>query len=219
MSKIDAKVVSITKPEVPGLTEPEDFIVYAARISNPTNQLNMLTKTKLLKYLMDHSHWSPFEQVTISLECNVPRDIGRQVLRHHSLRFQEFSQRYAEAQEFITRECRMQDPANRQSSVEILEGPLAEWWYTTQLALIHDTKVLYEEALAKGIAKEVARVILPEGLTMSTMIITGSLRSFIHYCALRMEKGTQKEHRQLASCIYEALVPHFPNILKGTDNA
>lgn len=91
MSKIDAKVVSITKPEVPGLTEPEDFIVYAARISNPTNQLNMLTKTKLLKYLMDHSHWSPFEQVTISLECNVPRDIGRQVLRHHSLRFQELS--------------------------------------------------------------------------------------------------------------------------------
>ena len=218
---ISAKTVAITKPLIEGyeIKDAEDFITYAARVSNPSNQMNMKTKAKLLKYLMDHSHCSPFEQVTISLECVVPRDIGRQVLRHHSLRFQEFSQRYAESTQFEVRECRLQDPKNRQSSIECTEGPTADWWYTTQLAYIHDLKAVYEEALSRGIAKEVARAILPEGLTMSTMIITGNLRSLIHYCTLRMDAGTQKEHRQLAAAIYEALLPHFPHILKAPENA
>lgn len=219
MSLCTAKVVAITQPVIEGISDPEDFIVYAARVSNPANQLNMKTKAKLLRYLMDHSHWSPFEQVSISLECQLPRDIGRQVLRHHSLRFQELSQRYAEVTENCIRECRLQDPVNRQSSVDCLEGPLADWWRLAQMQVRDVATEVYNEALSRGIAKEVARVVLPEGLTMSTMIVTGSLRSFIHYCGLRMDKGTQKEHRELASAIYAELVKYFPNILKGADDA
>lgn len=216
---ISAKIVAITQPQLEGIASPEEFVVYTARVSNPSNQLNMLTKDKLIDYLIRNKHWSPFEQVSVTVELHVPRDIGRQALRHGSFKWQEFSQRYALATEFEPRECRMQDPKNRQSSLPVEDSTVADWWRMVQLAHIHDIEATYKEAIEKGIAKEVARAILPEGLTMSVMYMTGNLRSFIHYCQVRLDPTTQKEHRELASHIFEALRPHFPNIMRGMDYA
>lgn len=197
---MSVKLVSVTKPLVEGITTPLELIAYCARVSNPTNQLNTETSEKLLKYLIKNKHWSPFEMVHLTMEIQTTRDIGRQILRHRSFSFQEFSQRYAEVTDdsFVEREVRLQDTKNRQNSLEIDDEDFKNIWMIHQGDLIARAKVYYEWALANGIAKEQARVVLPEGLTKSTMYMSGSLRSWMHYCQLRSGSETQKEHRLIA---------------------
>jgi thymidylate synthase (FAD) len=187
-----------------------DLIAFCARVSNPSNQMNMDTAEKLTAYLMKHKHWSPFEMANVVVEVESPRDIARQLLRHTSFRFQEFSQRYADVtqleQAFCLRELRMQDNKNRQNSLEADDELLADWWKSEQAMLLHIVKDTYTRALNRGVAKEVARVILPEGLTMSRLYVNGTIRSWIHYLEVRMEEGvTQKEHVILATLIAEQI--------------
>lgn len=191
----------------------ENLIAYMARVSNPNNQDNPETAPKLLKYLMDHKHWSPFEMVNVCMEIETTRDIGRQILRHRSFSFQEFSQRYAEATGYAESEARLQDTKNRQNSLTIQDIVTAEnWWYIQDK--VRDTaSAAYQEALKLGIAKEVARKLLPEGLTMSKMYMNGTLRSWIHYVDIRCDKATQKEHRDIADQCRVILQGLFPNIL------
>jgi len=185
----------------------QDLIAYAARVSNPSNQDNKETADKLLKYLIKHKHWSPFEMASVCLEIETTRDIARQILRHRSFSFQEFSQRYADPTkdlEFVKREARLQDKKNRQNSVEIDDPKLQDEWDTLQDMLIEDARQAYQWAIAKGIAKEQARAVLPEGLTMSRMYMNGTIRSWIHYIELRSANGTQKEHMEVAkACAVE----------------
>lgn len=217
MSKVS--LVGLTQPNVAtGCHTAEELVAYAARVSNPGNQSNNETAPRLLKYLMKHQHWSPFEMVHITLEIQTTRDIARQILRHRSFSFQEFSQRYAVATGFETREARMQDEKNRQNSIEIDErdGDLGrefkETWSMKQNRLLGEVKELYEWAINNGMAKEQARAILPEGLTQSTMYMAGSLRSWIHYCQLRTGPETQKEHRIVAQQCWDVISHHFPSI-------
>lgn len=193
--------------------DAENLIAYMARVSNPNNQDNPETAPKLLKYLMDHKHWSPFEMVNVCMEIETTRDIGRQILRHRSFSFQEFSQRYAEATGYAESEARLQDTKNRQNSLTIQDIVTAEnWWYIQDK--VRDTaSAAYQEALKLGIAKEVARKLLPEGLTMSKMYMNGTLRSWIHYVDIRCDKATQKEHRDIADQCRVILQGLFPNIL------
>ena len=190
-----------------GLETPQDLVAYAARVSNPGNQSNRKTADKLLKYLIKHKHWSPFEMASACLEIETTRDIARQILRHRSFSFQEFSQRYADPTkdlEFVKREARLQDEKNRQNSVEIDDPKLQDEWDTLQDMLIEDARQAYQWAIAKGIAKEQARAVLPEGLTMSRMYMNGTIRSWIHYIELRSANGTQKEHMEVAkACAIE----------------
>jgi|TARA_B100000519_G_scaffold183466_1_gene177137 thymidylate synthase (FAD) len=190
-----------------GLETPQDLVAYAARVSNPSNQSNRETADKLLKYLIKHKHWSPFEMASACLEIETTRDIARQILRHRSFSFQEFSQRYADPTkdlEFVKREARLQDEKNRQNSVEIDDPKLQDEWDTLQDMLIEDARQAYQWAIAKGIAKEQARAVLPEGLTMSRMYMNGTIRSWIHYIELRSANGTQKEHMEVAkACAIE----------------
>ena len=190
-----------------GLETPQDLVAYAARVSNPSNQSNRETADKLLKYLIKHKHWSPFEKASACLEIETTRDIARQILRHRSFSFQEFSQRYADPTkdlEFVKREARLQDEKNRQNSVEIDDPKLQDEWDTLQDMLIEDARQAYQWAIAKGIAKEQARAVLPEGLTMSRMYMNGTIRSWIHYIELRSANGTQKEHMEVAkACAIE----------------
>jgi thymidylate synthase (FAD) len=196
----------------------EQLIVYMARVSNPESQQAGDNPERLLAYLVRHKHWSPFEMVSLAMEINAPRDISRQILRHRSFSFQEFSQRYAEVTEFAERECRLQDLKNRQSSIECREGSLiATWWATAQRDIEQSTRWLYCRAIEQGIAKEVARCILPEGLTMSRLYMHGTLRSWIHYCQVRMEAGTQKEHRQIAEQCWEIVRQEFPAVVAAVD--
>lgn len=203
-----AKLIAVTKPVVEGMEDAKDLIAFCARVSNPSNQMNMDTADKLLNYLKKHKHWSPFEMANAVVELECPRDIARQVLRHRSFSFQEFSQRYADVtqleQAFCIRELRMQDAKNRQNSVVTDNEVLKDWWESEQkmlLAIVQDT---YKRALDRGIAKEVARVVLPEGLTMSRMYVNGTLRSWMHYLEVRMEEGvTQLEHVVLARLVAE----------------
>jgi thymidylate synthase (FAD) len=203
-----AKLIAVTKPVVEGIEDAQELIAYCARVSNPSNQMNMDTADKLLNYLKKHKHWSPFEMANCVVEVESPRDIARQLLRHGSFKFQEFSQRYADVtqleQAFCLRELRMQDVKNRQNSIQADDEVLKDWWESEQkmlLAIVQDT---YRRALDRGIAKEVARVILPEGLTMSRLYVNGTIRSWIHYLEVRMEEGvTQLEHVQLARLIAE----------------
>lgn len=208
------RLIGVTKGELDG----EDIISYCARVSNPKNQENFDTAPKLLKYLMNNSHWSPMEMVSITLEIETTRDIGRQILRHRSFSFQEFSQRYAEKLERFPsddyRECRLQDTKNRQNSIDTNDDMLAANWLAAQIKVENAAKAAYEWALANGIAKEQARVVLPEGLTMSRMYMAGTLRSWIHYCELRRGNGTQKEHRDIAEKCWKILQNEFP-FLKG----
>jgi thymidylate synthase (FAD) len=207
-----------------GLTQPmlgrgpmceanaEEFIAYCARVSNPANQDNPDSE-KLLKYLVKHKHWSPFEMVHIVMEIETTRDIGRQILRHRSFSFQEFSQRYAEVVEMSEpREARLQDSKNRQNSIETDNDELQNSWNLVQNEMLLAAKNYYAWAISKGIAKEVARSVLPEGLTMSRMYMSGSLRSWIHYCELRMANGTQKEHRELATQCWDIITEQFPSL-------
>ena len=190
-----------------GLETPQDLVAYAARVSNPSNQSNRETADKLLKYLIKNKHWSPFEMASACLEIETTRDIARQILRHRSFSFQEFSQRYADPTkdlEFVKREARLQDEKNRQNSVEIDDPKLQDEWDTLQDMLIEDARQAYQWAIAKGIAKEQARAVLPEGLTMSRMYMNGTIRSWIHYIELRSANGTQKEHMEVAkACAIE----------------
>jgi len=207
---MNVRLVGITQPVEPGTAN--DLVAYAARVSNPTNQNNTATAPKLLKYLMEHQHWSPFEMVSLTMEIKTTRDISRQILRHRSFSFQEFSQRYAEATEFEDRECRLQDEKNRQNSIETDNQDTIEWWDTVQRNVIWAANNRYTEALKKGIAKEQARALLPEGLTGTTLYMAGTLRSWIHYCQLRSAHGTQKEHMQIAQECWKIISEHFPDI-------
>ena len=196
----------------------EQLIVYMARVSNPESQQAGNDPERLLAYLVRHRHWSPFEMVSLTMEIETPRDISRQILRHRSFSFQEFSQRYAEVTEFAERECRLQDLKNRQSSIECREGSaIAAWWASAQRDIEQSTRWLYRQAIKQGIAKEVARTILPEGLTMSRLYMHGTLRSWIHYCLVRMDAGTQKEHRQIAEQCWEIVRQEFPAVVAAVD--
>lgn len=190
-----------------------EFVAYAARVSNPSNQMNSETSEKLLKYCMKNNHWSIFEMVNVVMEITTTRDIARQILRHRSFSFQEFSQRYADPTKdlgFVGREARMQDAKNRQNSIETDDDKLQQMWINAQNSVVEVAKQAYELAINSGIAKEQARAVLPEGITISKMYMNGTLRSWIHYCGIRMTPGTQKEHRMVAESAWKELVESFP---------
>jgi thymidylate synthase (FAD) len=216
--KQSVKLVSYTVPhgEHPA-GNPEQLISYIARVSNPANQENFDTAQKLWGYCLRKSHWSPFEMADVTLEIKTTRDIGRQILRHRSFSFQEFSQRYARVEEddFFFREARLQDTKNRQNSIELDEDSqfqLIDDWNGIQQEVKNVALRAYRWALEAGIAKEQARAVLPEGMTPSTMYMKGSLRSWIHYCALRRSNGTQKEHRQIANMAWVEICRIFPTL-------
>lgn len=195
--------------------EGEDLIAYMARVSAPANQDNKETAPKLIKYLIKHKHWSPLEMVNICMEIETTRDIARQILRHRSFSFQEFSQRYAEVDNYALSEPRLQDVKNRQNSLETDDLGLMYWWEGAQKRVLDDAQFMYESALKKGIAKEVARKLLPEGLTMSKMYMNGTLRSWLHYVDIRCDKATQKEHREVAEKCRDELAKLFPNTMEA----
>ena len=207
-------------------TSATELVAYCARVSNPDNQNNKETSEKLIKYLMKHKHWSPLEMVSVCLEIETTRDIGRQILRHRSFSFQEFSQRYADPTkdlEFVTREARLQDEKNRQNSIEIgtdIESfQIAKEWDELQKDIIRSARQAYCWAIENGIAKEQARAVLPEGNTMSRMYVNGTLRSWIHYIELRGANGTQKEHIAIANEVAKVISNVFPlaNEFKGKE--
>ena len=207
------KLVSYSKPVLEGLDTPTDLVAYCARVSNPSNQLNSETAEKLIKYLVKHQHWSPLEMATMCLEIETTRDIARQILRHRSFSFQEFSQRYADPTkelEFVKREARLQDPNNRQNSISGAELMVQYEWDKRQSELIELVKQNYDWAIRNNIAKEQARALLPEGLTMSRMYMSGTLRSWLHYIQLRSANGTQKEHMLIAKECAKVIAEVFP---------
>ena len=220
-----SKLVSFTVPcteDLPLDSDVLDLIAYCARVSNPSNQQNTDTSDKLIKYLVKHKHWSPFEMANATLEIETTRDIARQILRHRSFTFQEFSQRYADPVKeltFETREARLQDQKNRQNSIETDDTQLQEMWEKMQWELIEKSKGLYTWAISQGIAKEVARAVLPEGLTMSRMYVNGTIRSWIHYIDIRSDMATQKEHRDIALACAKAISEIFPMINDFAHNA
>ena len=193
----------------------DEFIAYVARVSNPSNQTNHLTAPKLMKYLIENKHWSPLEMAHVVMEIETTRDIARQILRHRSFAFQEFSQRYADPTKdlgFVTREARLQDTKNRQNSIEVDDTELQREWENKQAKMIGTAREAYNWAINNGITKEQARAVLPEGLTVSKLYMAGSLRSWIHYCQLRMTAGTQKEHRKVAIDCWYSLIKEFPSL-------
>jgi len=196
------------------LDTAQDLISYCARVSNPSNQMNTETSDKLIKYLIKHKHWSPLEMVSACLEINTTRDIAHQIVRHRSFSFQEFSQRYAEPKEmgdqFVIREARLQDKKNRQNSVAVKDQSLQDRWRFMQGHVTEKAKEAYEWAIANGIAKEQARVVLPEGLTKTRLYMNGTLRSWVHYIELRGANGTQKEHMEIAQACAETISKIFP---------
>jgi thymidylate synthase (FAD) len=221
-----AKIIAVTKPNISDpitgyIISVDEFIAYVARVSNPSNQNNTLTANKLLRYLAKHKHWSPFEMVNVVMEINTTRDIARQILRHRSFAFQEFSQRYADPTQdlgFSHREARLQDMKNRQNSIEITQGtPLTERWEEVQQKVIDAAQEAYTWASHNNIAKEQARAVLPEGLTNSRMYMNGTLRSWIHYCQLRMGVETQKEHREIAQDAWYQITEQFPSLKDALD--
>lgn len=193
----------------------EELVAYMARVSNPDNQDNKDTAPKLLKYLMKHKHWSPFEMVNICMEINTTRDIARQVLRHRSFSFQEFSQRYAEVVDWTKGEARLQDNKNRQNSIPTQDRELQRWWDEQQMATWKLATDAYKAAIGMGVAKEVARKVLPEGLTMSRMYMNGTLRSWLHYVDIRCDESTQKEHREIAEQCKVVLSSLYPSLFEG----
>ena len=228
---MEVKLISYSKPAI--TTEEEvfckdvqDLISYCARVSNPSNQLNTETSEKLIKYLAKHQHWSPFEMVSACIEITTTRDIARQILRHRSFSFQEFSQRYADPtaeldDAFVLRECRLQDTSNRQNSIEmVLDNPEARikalQWEKAQQRVLYAVKEAYQWAIDNGIAKEQARAVLPEGMTISRLYMNGTIRSWIHYISLRSANGTQKEHMELAVECAKAISQIFPMITDFT---
>ena len=219
---MNVKLVSFTVPctdELPLDSDVLDLIAYCARVSNPSNQTNTETSDKLVKYLVKHKHWSPFEMANATLEIETTRDIARQILRHRSFTFQEFSQRYADPTKeltFTTREARLQDTKNRQNSVETDDEVLQEMWTKMQEKVTNEAIGAYKWAITKGIAKEVARAVLPEGLTMSRMYVNGTIRSWLHYIDIRSDIATQKEHREIAMACAKAIAEIFPMVTEFT---
>lgn len=207
---IKVRMVGVTVPTLEEIPDSEGLVSYTARVSNEGNQTNFDTAAGLLRYCMRENHVSVFEMANIVMEIEAPRDIARQILRHRSFSFQEFSQRYAEATNFTTRECRLQDEKNRQNSIESEDHDLNAWWEDEQLYILGEIESLYKQALKNGIAKEVARCILPEGLTMSKMYMNGTVRSWIHYCQLREKNGTQLEHQDVAVKAKQEILSKFP---------
>ena len=214
---MNVKLISYSQPTQEftemGVDNAQELIAYCARVSNPANQLNTETSEKLIKYLVKHQHWSPLEMVSACIEITTTRDIARQILRHRSFSFQEFSQRYADPTkdlDFVTREARLQDPKNRQNSVSTDDEQLQAEWEMIQQAVIGAAKEAYEWAIENGIAKEQARAVLPEGLTESRLYMNGTLRSWIHFIELRSANGTQKEHQEVAIACAKAIAAIFP---------
>jgi len=200
---------------VPSDRTMEEFVAYVARVSNPANQASHDTAPKLVRYLATHKHWSPFEMVTITMEIETTRDIARQILRHRSFSFQEFSQRYAVVDAApMFREARLQDTRNRQNSIEVDDAELRMKWDELQSIVYDEAFAAYHWALDHGIAKEVARAVLPEGLTMSRMYMSGTLRSWLHYCQLRRGSGTKKEHMIVAEECWQLIVAKMPSIVE-----
>ena len=209
---MSAKLIHYSQSSNPQQTL-QDAVAFCARVSNPTNQHNTDTNENLLRYLIKHQHWSPFEMVSICLEIETTRDIARQILRHRSFSFQEFSQRYAVVNNtFMTKEARLQDHKNRQNSITTDDPELQENWEQKQKQLAEHSQEIYNWALENGIAKEQARAVLPEGMTPSKMYMNGTLRSWIHYINLRTGPETQKEHRDVALACMNAIAPIFPYI-------
>jgi thymidylate synthase (FAD) len=200
-----------------GIDDAQELIAFCARVSNPSNQFNTETSEKLIGYLIKHQHWSPLEMVSACLEIETTRDIARQILRHRSFSFQEFSQRYADPTkdlDFVIREARLQDTKNRQNSIKTEDAELQAWWDAKQKFIIDTVKATYAEAIEKGIAKEQARAILPEGNTVSRLYMNGTLRSWIHFIELRSANGTQLEHQEVArecACAIAAVFPMVKN--------
>ena len=207
------RLIGITKPVIDEVPTTEALLAYQARVSSSANQLNHATGPKLLAFLIKRKEWSPLEMVSMTFEVVTTRDIARQLLRHKSLNFQEHSQRYALVDdEPVLREARMQDPTDRQNSIETDDEALKTWWIVEQL-IVHETAMrAYHRALDQGIAKEVARAVLPEGLTLSRLYVAGNLRSFLHYISVRAEKKTQKEHRVIAEAIKAIVIEQFPSL-------
>lgn len=215
---ISARLIAVTRP-LPGVLPeghdtPEGLIEWCARVSNPANQRRRMPVGRLLAYLMREGHWSPLEMAHAVVEVECPRDIARQILRHRSFSFQEFSQRYAAALALTRRAARRQDESNRQSSHDDLPEVVRGWWADAQDRIAAVVEAVYGEALGMGIARECARVVLPEGLTMSRLYMAGSLRSYVHYLAVREGNGTQAEHQEVAQAIRAALRPEFPVLME-----
>ena len=214
---MNVRMISYSKPSREmydeGLIDVQELVAFCARVSNPSNQFNTDTSEKLIKYLIKHQHWSPLEMVSACLEIETTRDIARQMLRHRSFSFQEFSQRYADPTKdlsFVLREARLQDTKNRQNSVENENLALAAWWEERQKRVIEEARNAYDWAITNGIAKEQARAVLPEGLTVSRLYMNGTLRSWIHFIELRSANGTQKEHQQVALECAKVIAEVFP---------
>ena len=218
----EVNLIGITKPSAyTGCTSANQLVAWTARVSNPSNQNNNKTAPKLVQYLIKNQHWSPLEMVHVSMEIRTTRDIARQILRHRSFSFQEYSQRYADPTGdlgFVRRDARLQDAKNRQNSIENDDRALQEEWNMKQSASIAAATEAYEWAIKNGIAKEQARAVLPEGNTESVMIMSGSLRSWVHYCQLRMGKETQKEHRIVAEQCWTLIGHHFPDVTEALNN-
>lgn len=219
MTKINARLIGLTQPTIEArIPNSEGILAYCARVSNPSNQHNFDTAEKLLRYCIKNKHWSVFEMSNAVVEVEAPRDITRQLLRHRSFSFQEFSQRYSDEIEFTDREFRRQDDKNRQNSVDDLPPYTIETMQEEVRGVTGEAKAAYKNALAHGVAKECARVFLPEGLTMSRLYVNGTLRSWLHYLEVRDDEGvTQLEHVQMARKIKEVLVPAFPTIFNLTE--
>ena len=214
---------STTPASMIGVNNLQELIAYAAKVSNPQFQDDFTNSARLLNYLIKHKHWSPFEMASVTLEIETTRDIARQILRHRSFAFQEFSQRYKEVtamtNAFVTRNTRYQHETNRQDSVELdmnkpYDREINKMWHAKQSQLIHETKLAYDWALKNGIAKEQARAVLPEGNTVSRLYMQGNVRSWIHYIELRSGNGTQKEHMNIARDCAAAIAPVFPMIMQ-----
>jgi thymidylate synthase (FAD) len=210
-------LVSYSQPsaelQAQGIVDAQELVAYCARVSNPANQTNTETSEKLIRYLIKHAHWSPLEMVSVCLEIETTRDIARQILRHRSFSFQEFSQRYAVADlGWELKEARLQDTKNRQNSIETDDALLENEWERAQRRAIYAAEREYKWALENGIAKEQARAVLPEGITTSRLYMQGTLRSWLHYIELRSGPETQKEHRQIASACADTIKPIFPMI-------
>jgi len=209
---MSVKLTSFSKP-VDDAQSLQDLVAYCARVSNPANQNNTQTNEKLIRYLIKNNHWSPLEMVSVCLEIETTRDIARQILRHRSFSFQEFSQRYAVADlGFECKEARLQDKKNRQNSIQTDNVDLQNEWEAQQKRVADNAEAAYKWALDNGIAKEQARAVLPEGMTLSRMYMNGTLRSWVHYISLRSGNGTQKEHRDIAIACAKAIEPIFPMI-------
>jgi thymidylate synthase (FAD) len=221
---MNVKLISYTAPALEELGDNSDIldlIAFCARVSNPSNQLNTETSERLIKYLIKHKHWSPFEMADVTLEIETTRDIAHQIVRHRSFSFQEFSQRYANPVADLTfeiREARLQDTKNRQNSIEVNDPVLEDAWQNKQLAIIEMARLTYEWAVQNGIAKEVARAVLPEGNTTTRLYMKGSIRSWIHYIEVRTDPTTQKEHREVAMACASEIAKLFPIITGYINN-